>query len=353
MQTDRESKECGSKLTINSLRHSQLIPCRRVRYPGPRWFSGLLAACARFRKGTPALQHRICVPDQGSQCPAQSTRGSPLLRSDRQRTFRRRSTGAGAGACRGFRSGPAAEYGALRRSTPSQGSVNASYHLAYSPDTTGFGRLRDPDLDRGSAPAAICLGAMPRLPPEPLRTAIRPASFSPGPGIELPQGVFEWLPRYTRPPVLAYIDRTGWPVMTRVQAALRRDHIAFENEIMTSEGAPACLTYHRLVGNYWANDAFLIRGHFDAAGRLIPEKVVGFGGTKDDRGLGSLKLMRMILDFRRQLSSGVGEGSSPASGCPFHTWSVSSYNKKGSNCTTSGAIGMDGFLNLFRRASEK
>jgi hypothetical protein len=141
-----------------------------------------------------------------------------------------------------------------------------------------------------------------QTPPEPLRTAIRPVSFSPGPGIELPQGVLEWLPRYTRPPVLAYVDRTGEPVLTRVQAALKREHIEFENEIVTSEGAPACLTYHRLVGNYWANDAFLIRGHFDAAGRLIPEKVVGYGGTKDDRGVGSLKLMRIILDFRRQLS---------------------------------------------------
>jgi hypothetical protein len=141
-----------------------------------------------------------------------------------------------------------------------------------------------------------------QMPPEPLRAANRPISFSPGPGIELPQGVFEWLARYTRPPVLAYVDRTGWPVLTRVQAALRREHIEFENEIVVSEGAPACLTYHRLVGNYWANDAFLIRGHFDAAGRLIPERVVGYSGTKDDRGVGSLKLMRIILDFRGQLS---------------------------------------------------
>ena len=43
-------------------------------------------------------------------------------------------------------------------------------------------------------------------------------------------------------------------------------------------GAPACLTYHRPVGNYLINSAFLLRGHFDGAGRLIPEKVVGFEG---------------------------------------------------------------------------
>jgi hypothetical protein len=141
-----------------------------------------------------------------------------------------------------------------------------------------------------------------QMPPESIRTAIRPASFLPEPGIELPQEIFEWLPRYTRPPVLAYIDETGWPAMTRIQATLRRDQITIESEILTREGAPACLTYHRLIGNYLANDAFLIRGHFDATGNLIPEKLVGFGGTHDDRGLGSLKLMRMLLGYRKQLS---------------------------------------------------
>ncbi len=141
-----------------------------------------------------------------------------------------------------------------------------------------------------------------QIPPDQIRTAICPVSFSPEPGIDLPQEVFAWLPHYTRPPVLAYIDRTGWPAMTRVQATLGQDQIVLETEILTTEGAPACLTYHRLVGNYSANDAFLIRGHFDAAGRLIPEKVVGFGGTTDDRGLGSVKLTRMLLDFRKQLS---------------------------------------------------
>jgi hypothetical protein len=138
-------------------------------------------------------------------------------------------------------------------------------------------------------------------PPEPLCRASRPASFSPTAGIELSQDVFEWLPRYTRPPVLAYIDTAGWPAMIRVRATLRRDHIAVTSDIETSEGAPASLTYHRLIGNYRANDAFLIRGHFGAAGRLIPEKVVGYGGTKDDRGVGSLKLMRAMWEFRRQL----------------------------------------------------
>jgi hypothetical protein len=140
-----------------------------------------------------------------------------------------------------------------------------------------------------------------QMPPEPLRFATHPVSFSPKAGIELPQEIFQWLHRYTRPPVLAYIDKSGWPAITRVQATVRRAHVEIFNDIETEEEPPACLTFHRLIGNYSSNDTFLIRGHFDAAGRLVPEKVVGFGGTKDDRGLGSVKMMRMILDFRRQL----------------------------------------------------
>lgn len=139
--------------------------------------------------------------------------------------------------------------------------------------------------------------------PDPLRKASRPSAFSPIPGIPLPEDVFTWLPRYTRPPVLAYLDARGWPAAMRVQATLRQGHITVESELEPSEGAPACLTYHRLIGNYRANDAFIIRGHFDAAGRLIPEKVVGFTGTGDDRGLGSLKMMRKLLELRGQLAA--------------------------------------------------
>jgi hypothetical protein len=148
-------------------------------------------------------------------------------------------------------------------------------------------------------------------PAEQLRISIRPATFTPGPGIHLPQEIFEWLSRYPRPPVLAYVDQAGWPVMTRVQATVKSSHIMFANEVDTREGAPACLTYHRLRGNYLSNDAFLIRGHFDAVGNLIPEKFVGYGGTHDDRGLGSLKLMRILLDYRKQLSLQMEKESRP------------------------------------------
>jgi len=147
--------------------------------------------------------------------------------------------------------------------------------------------------------------------PEPLCIAIRPSSYSPGPGIELPQEVFKWLLNYQRLPVLAYLDQTGWPAMTRVQANVKDDHITFESAIQAQAGAPACLTYHRLVGNYLANDAFILRGHFDDANRLIPEKVVGYIGTKDDRGVGSIKAMRILLGYRKQLSQQLEKESRP------------------------------------------
>ena len=137
--------------------------------------------------------------------------------------------------------------------------------------------------------------------PEALRTASRPGAFSPQPGIRLPGEVFTWLPRYTRPPVLSYVDPAGFPAATRVRATIERDHIAIESGPEPSEGAPACLTYHRLIGNYRSNDAFIIRGHFDARGTLIPEKVVGYGGTQDDRGLGSLKMALFLWDLRKLL----------------------------------------------------
>jgi hypothetical protein len=145
--------------------------------------------------------------------------------------------------------------------------------------------------------------------PDPLRVASRPRSRPEGTplaaGIALPEELFTWLPRYSRPPVLAYLDARGWPAAIRVRATLKRgcNHIEIESEIEPSEGAPVCLTYHRLLGYYRANDAFIIRGHFGARGRLIPEKVVGYGGTGDDRGLGSLKLMRKLLEWRGQLAA--------------------------------------------------
>jgi hypothetical protein len=147
--------------------------------------------------------------------------------------------------------------------------------------------------------------------PDRLRSATRPGAFSPGPGIVLPEAVFGWLPRYPRPPVLAYLDAQGWPAAIRVPATVRGDHIALDADLAPSAGAPACLTYHRLIGNYRGNDAFIIRGHFAAAGRLIPEKVVGFTGTQDDRGLGSLKLLRTILELRGLLAAQLAREGRP------------------------------------------
>lgn len=150
-----------------------------------------------------------------------------------------------------------------------------------------------------------------------VRGTSRPATFVPGPPIELPERVQRWLPRYARPPVLAFIDTDGWPAIARVEAAVRSDHIEITSDLATVVGAPACLTYHRLVGNYRANDAFLIRGHFDAIGRLIPEKVVGYGGIGDDRGLGSRKLVRAMRRWGRRLPAKLAiEGRPPVTPRP-------------------------------------
>jgi hypothetical protein len=149
-------------------------------------------------------------------------------------------------------------------------------------------------------------------PPADVLTMHRPSAFEPRHGIRLPDQVHQWLPRYKRPPVLAYITADGWPVATRAGATLHAEHIELTMDVITPEGAPACLTYHRLVGNYRANDTFLIRGHFDAKGRLIPEKVVGFGGTRDDRGLGSLNSLRLIRKLTQELPKQLAREGRPS-----------------------------------------
>lgn len=148
-------------------------------------------------------------------------------------------------------------------------------------------------------------------PPERLRLASRPDSFSPRPAIELSPAVFEWLLRYTRQPVLAYVDADGWPVIRRTQATVTPTAITLPGDLESVDGAPACLTYHRLVGNYWLNDAFAIRGHLDARGRLMPEKVLGFAGSGNDRGAGSAKMTATLLNLRRPLVAKLAKEGRP------------------------------------------
>jgi hypothetical protein len=137
--------------------------------------------------------------------------------------------------------------------------------------------------------------------PPPL-VASRPETYTPGPGIRLPAEINGWLARYTRPPVLSFVDATGWPAATRVEATMGRDRIALDRSVESVEGAPVSLAFHQLTGNYRSNDAFLVRGYLDADGALVPERIVGFGGTSDDRGVGSAKLLRLLfVDWRRDL----------------------------------------------------
>ena len=151
--------------------------------------------------------------------------------------------------------------------------------------------------DRGSA-----------LPPA-IGFMSRPASFVVRAPVALDRAM-PWLRRYPRPPVLAYLDEHGWSAAVRVHVAVRSDHIEISGGPRAEDGAPACLTYHRLIGNYRANDAFLIRGHM-RADRFFPEKLVGYGGTRDDRGIGSLKLLAFIGDLTRRLPDELARQGRP------------------------------------------
>jgi hypothetical protein len=149
------------------------------------------------------------------------------------------------------------------------------------------------------------------MPPASL-VASRPDAFTPGPGIQLPAEVKGWLSRYPRPPVLSFVDATGWPAATRVAATMSRDRIVLGPTFACAEGAPVSLTFHQLTGNYRSNDAFLVRGHLDEHGTLIPERIVGYGGTSDDRGVGSIKLLRLLLvDLRRDLKRKLEQEGRP------------------------------------------
>lgn len=131
--------------------------------------------------------------------------------------------------------------------------------------------------------------------------AHKPAAFTPAPGIQLPDAVETWLPRYTEPPVLAFVSADGRPAAVRVEATLEPERVTVRHAVPASEGAPACLLYHRTAADLMTNDNFMIRGHFDGAGHLIPEKVLGWQGTEDDRGVGSKKASRMLGEWRKQL----------------------------------------------------
>ncbi|MFL5648433.1 MAG: pyridoxamine 5'-phosphate oxidase family protein [Chloroflexota bacterium] len=149
------------------------------------------------------------------------------------------------------------------------------------------------------------------VPPASL-VASRPAGYTPGPGLRLPDQVTRWVSRYPRPPVLSFVDATGWPAATRVAATLGGDRILLDRTVGSVEGAPVALVFHQLTGNYRSNDAFLIRGYLDATGALVPERVVGYGGTADDRGVGSTKLLRLLfVDLRRDLKRKLEEEGRP------------------------------------------
>lgn len=147
-------------------------------------------------------------------------------------------------------------------------------------------------------------------PPAGLR-ATRTAQFTPSSGIRLPEQVATWLPRYAEPPVLAFVGEDGYPATVRVQAQLEPERILVSGGAPSVEGAPASLTYHRIAADMMSNDSFIIRAHFAADGALIPEKVVGWSGSEDDRGAGSKKAGRMMGEWRKQLQAQLAQEGRP------------------------------------------
>jgi len=148
--------------------------------------------------------------------------------------------------------------------------------------------VREMHWDRGTAP------------PHDLKAA-KPPQFTPAAATAITQ-IANWLPRYSRPPLLSFTTESGSPAATRVAAAIYENgEMRLEGGVEAVEGAPACLTYHRLAGNYSSLDTFIIRGHLESQTMFVPEKVVGFVGTRDDRGVGSFKSLRMVYDWRGQL----------------------------------------------------
>lgn len=158
--------------------------------------------------------------------------------------------------------------------------------------------VREMHWDRGTAP------------PQELKAA-KPPQFTPAAATAITQ-IASWLPRYSRPPVLSFITESGGPAATRVAAAIYENGaMRLEGGVEAVEGAPACLTYHRLAGNYSSFDTFIIRGHLESQTTFAPEKVVGFVGTRDDRGVGSLKSLRMVYGWRGQLKRTLAAEGKP------------------------------------------
>jgi len=141
--------------------------------------------------------------------------------------------------------------------------------------------------------------------------ATRPASFTPTTGFSVPAHVKSWLPRYDQPPVLSIVDANGYPAALRVTAHLEPQRVTIADGVPAEAGAPACLTWHRVADDMMTNDAFLIRGHFDGAGHVIPEKLVGWSGTEDDRGTGSKKATKLLAVWRKELVTQLAQEGRP------------------------------------------
>lgn len=152
----------------------------------------------------------------------------------------------------------------------------------------------------------------PRTGPLPAQLeAVRPDGYQPGQATALGPQVGQWARRYRRPPVLAFITPSGDLGAIRTPARLEGDRIVLGGAVAAAPGAPASLTFHWVRGNHKSSSSFMIRGHFDEAGRLVPERVVGNSGTTRDRLTGSPEFFRQVLVMGRTLRAEAARQGRP------------------------------------------
>lgn len=141
--------------------------------------------------------------------------------------------------------------------------------------------------------------------------AVRPDGYEPGQPITISDTVRRWVQGYPRPPVLAFITASHQPAAIRSRAQVDGSGIALGEAIRATPGAPAALTFHKVRGNHRSSSSFMVRGHLDGAGRLIPERIVGNSGTTRDHLTGTVELFRLALTMGTKLRAEAARSSQP------------------------------------------
>lgn len=141
--------------------------------------------------------------------------------------------------------------------------------------------------------------------------AVRPDGYEPGQPTTISDTVRQWVQGYPRPPVLAFITASDHPAAIRSPAHIDGDRIALGEAVTAMPGAPAALTFHKVRGNHRSSSSFMIRGHLDGAGRLVPERIVGNSGTTRDHLTGTIELFRLAFRMGSKLRAEAALSGQP------------------------------------------